>query len=100
MDVFMPDAWFYLLASKRNGTIYCGSTDDISRRVREHKEHLRKGFTARYDVTMLVYLEHHEALMDARAREYKVKKWRRAWKLELIEGANPDWRDLYFDLNN
>lgn len=96
----LPDAWFYILANKRNGTIYCGSTDDISRRVKEHKDHRFPGFTARYDVTMLVYLEHHELLMDARAREYKVKKWRRAWKLELIEAANPHWHDLYFDLNN
>ena len=96
----MPDAWFYILASKRNGTLYCGSTDDISRRVKEHKDLRYKGFTSRYGVTMLVYFEHHDLLMDARAREYRVKKWKRAWKLELIEGSNPLWRDLYFDLNN
>lgn len=96
----MPDAWFYILASKRNGTLYCGSTDDISRRIKEHKDLRYKGFTSRYGVTMLVYFEHHDLLMDARTREYRVKKWKRAWKLELIEGSNPLWRDLYFDLNN
>ena len=96
----MPGAWFYILANKRNGTIYCGSTDDIGRRMVEHRTHAFAGFTSRYGVTMLVYYTHHDLLMDARAREYRVKKWRRAWKIALIESANPDWRDLFDDLNN
>ena len=96
----MPDAWFYTLANKRNGTIYCGSTDDIGRRMVEHRTHRYAGFTSRYEVTMLVYCEHHDLLMDAREREYSVKKWRRAWKIDLIESANPEWKDLFDGLNS
>ena len=92
-------AWFYILASQRNGTLYHGSTDDLARRIWEHKNELTPGFTSRYQVKLLVYYEHYDLLMDARAREYKVKRWRRAWKLKLIEDFNPDWRDLNQDLN-
>ena len=95
----MHKAWFYILASQRNGTLYCGSTDDLSRRIWEHKHHVLPGFTSRYEVIQLVYYEGYDLLMEARAREYKVKKWRRAWKLALIEQMNASWRDLYFDLN-
>jgi putative endonuclease len=95
----MP-ASFYILASRRNGTLYHGSTDDLSKRVWEHKNKLTPGFTSRYSVTKLVYYEHYDLLMDARAREYKVKRWRRAWKLQLIEAMNPTWRDLYSELNS
>jgi putative endonuclease len=95
----MP-ASFYILASGRNGTLYHGSTDDLSKRVWEHKNKLTPGFTSRYNVTKLVYYEHYDLLMDARAREYKVKRWRRAWKLQLIEAVNPIWRDLYYELNS
>jgi putative endonuclease len=95
----MP-ASFYILASGRNGTLYHGSTDDLSKRVWEHKNKLTPGFTSRYNVTKLVYYEHYDLLMDARAREYKVKRWRRAWKLQLIEAMNPIWRDLYYELNS
>jgi putative endonuclease len=95
----MP-ASFYILASGRNGTLYHGSTDDLSKRVWEHKNKLTPGFTSRYNVTKLVYYEHYDLLMDARAREYKVKCWRRAWKLQLIEAVNPIWRDLYYELNS
>ena len=91
-------AAFYILANKRNGTLYHGSAIDLARRIWEHKEKLTPGFTSRYGVTMLVYYEMYDLLMDARAREYRVKKWRRAWKLELVERFNPDWHDLYFDL--
>ena len=93
-------AYVYILASKRSGTLYTGSTTDLSRRVWEHKNKLTPGFTSDYDVTMLVWYEQYERLMDARHREYKIKRWRRAWKLQLIEAMNPDWRDLYFDLNS
>jgi putative endonuclease len=91
-------AYFYILASQRNGTLYCGSTIDLPKRIHEHKTFERPGFTSRYGVIYLVYYETYDRLMDARFREYKVKKWRRAWKLELIESLNPRWDDLYFML--
>jgi putative endonuclease len=93
-------AAFYILASSRNGTLYHGSTSDLSKRIWEHKNKLTPGFTTRYGVTKLVYYEHYDRLMDARAREYKVKRWRRVWKLKLIEEMNPRWRDLYDELNS
>jgi putative endonuclease len=93
-------AHFYILASQRNGTLYCGSTVELSRRIFEHKTFVRPGFTSRYGVTQLVYYEGYERLMDARFREYKVKKWRRDWKLALIEAMYPNWDDLYENLAN
>ena len=93
-------AYVYILASKRNGTLYTGSTTDLSRRVWEHKNKLTPGFTSDYAVTMLVWYERYDRLIDARHREYKIKRWRRAWKLQLIEAVNPDWRALYFDFNS
>jgi putative endonuclease len=92
-------AWFYILASRRNGTLYHGSTLDLGKRIWEHKNRLTPGFTSRYGVTSLVYYEFYDLLKDARAREYSVKRWRRTWKLEMIETMNPEWRDLYYDLN-
>ncbi len=91
-------AWVYILASGRNGTLYVGSTADLSRRVLEHRQGLVPGFTTRYGVTRLVWYEGYERLIEARHREYSIKPWRRAWKLALIEALNPDWRDLYNDL--
>lgn len=85
----------YILASGRNGTLYVGSTDDIAKRVWEHKERLRPGFTAQYGVDQLVWYEVHDSREGALQRERLIKRWRRAWKLELIERTNPDWRDLY-----
>lgn len=87
--------YVYILASRRNGTLYTGMTDDLDRRVWEHREHILKGFTAKYDVTRLVWLEAHDSRESAFTRERRIKEWRRAWKLRLIEDANPDWRDLY-----
>jgi putative endonuclease len=95
-----PRAYVYILASRRNGTLYVGSTTDLSRRIWEHKQGLLPGFTRDYGVTMLVWYEGYDRLIDARHREYRIKKWSRAWKLRLIEEVNPAWRDLYFDLNN
>jgi putative endonuclease len=92
-------AWVYILANRRRGTLYVGSTDTLGRRIWEHKEKLIPGFTTRYGVTQLVYYEAYDLLMDARHRERSMKRWRRAWKIELIESFNPEWRDLYFDLN-
>jgi putative endonuclease len=94
----MASAYFYILASQQNGTLYCGPTIDLSRRIFEHKTHVRPGFTSKYDVTELVYYEAYERLIDARFREYKVKRWRRAWKIALIESMNPNWQDLYDSL--
>lgn len=88
----------YILATKRNGTLYIGVTSDIARRAWEHRSGVVDGFTDRYGVESLVYTEFHETTPDAILREKQMKKWRRAWKVELIEKANPDWRDLYEDL--
>lgn len=87
--------YVYILASRRNGTLYIGVTSDLIRRIREHKEGTIPGFTTRYHVHTLVYVEQHDRIADAIAREKQLKKWRRAWKLDLIERDNPHWRDLY-----
>ena len=87
-------AFVYILASRRNGTLYIGVTTDLSRRLFEHSEGLVRGFTARYGVKRLVYCEEHERIDVAIAREKQLKGWRRAWKIDLIEAANPEWRDL------
>jgi putative endonuclease len=88
----------YLLASRRNGTLYCGVTSDLIKRVWEHKEGVVQGFTERYGVKTLVWFETHENVIEAIAREKQIKEWKRAWKLEMIEKANPTWRDLYEEL--
>ncbi|OZC02117.1 GIY-YIG nuclease family protein [Rubricoccus marinus] len=85
----------YILASQRNGTLYIGVTSDLVKRVRQHKEGAHEGFSTRYGVHRLVYFEQHPSIVDAIAREKRLKKWRRAWKLDLIEGFNPGWEDLY-----
>lgn len=92
------EGFVYILASKRNGTLYVGSTNDLIRRVWEHKNKVNPGFTARYGVDKLVYYEICGDLSEAILREKRIKKWRRRWKLELIEKNNPDWQDLYYDL--
>jgi len=89
----------YILASKRNGTLYVGVTNDLARRLSEHKARLVPGFTRKYEVDQFVYFEAFESILEARAREHSLKRWRRAWKLALIEKLNPDWRDLTNDLN-
>ena len=85
----------YILASQRNGTLYAGSTDSLTRRVWEHKEGAVPGFTAEHGVKMLVWYEVHDTRSGAFRRERQIKKWNRLWKLEMIEKANPGWRDLY-----
>ncbi len=85
----------YILASKRNGTLYLGVTSDLPKRVWEHKNDLVEGFTKRYRVHRLVYYELHENMESAISREKQIKKWNRVWKLELIEKQNPDWRNLW-----
>jgi len=88
----------YILASRRNGTLYVGVTSDVIKRVWEHKNDLIEGFTKRYGVHILVWYEAHETMLSAIAREKAIKEWKRRWKLELIERSNPGWRDLYPDL--
>ena len=87
----------YILASKRNGTLYVGITNDLERRIAEHKSGLIEGFTKKYDVRMLVYSASFHNPSDAIATEKRIKRWRRAWKLKLIEERNPQWRDLSED---
>lgn len=89
----------YILASKRNGTLYTGVTSDLVRRVWEHKEGVVGGFTKRYEVKRLVYYEVHENPEAAITREKRIKKWNRAWKIRIIEKDNPDWNDLYKELH-
>jgi len=84
----------YIMATKPNGTLYIGVTSDLVKRVTGHKSDLVDGFTKRYGVHRLVYYELHGDMMSAIARERQLKKWNRAWKLELIETENPEWRDL------
>ena len=94
----MDGCYVYIMASKRNGTLYIGVTNDLALRVDEHRQGLVSGFTKRYDVHRLVYYEEHEDVRDAIVREKQMKKWRRRWKINLIEDVNPDWRDLCDDL--
>ena len=88
----------YIMASGRNGTLYLGVTSDLLQRGLEHREGRVEGFSARYGCKSLVWWESSGDMPSAIAREKQIKKWRRAWKLELIEKANPQWRDLYEDL--
>ncbi len=88
----------YILASKRNGTLYIGVTSDLLQRVWQHRTGMVEGFTKRYGVHSLVYYELHTDMRDAILREKQLKKWNRAWKIELIEQDNPEWRDLWFEL--
>lgn len=91
----MPDEYFvYILASQRNGTLYVGVTSDLSRRIEAHKAKAVPGFTKRYSVDKLVLVEGYSSIDEARDRERRLKRWKRDWKLELIEKTNPTWRDL------
>jgi putative endonuclease len=89
----------YILASKRNGTLYIGVTSALWTRVANHRAKVFDGFTAKYDVTMLVWYEHHHTMEDAIRREKQLKEWRRTWKLDLIEKMNPGWRDLHDEID-
>ena len=91
----MKQYYVYILASKRNGTLYIGVTSDLVKRIYEHKNHLTESFTQKYEVTLLVYFEIHNDVNEAILREKRIKTWKREWKLELIEKDNPEWKDLY-----
>ena len=90
--------FLYILASKRNGSLYIGVTNDLLRRVQEHRESLIAGFTRKYQVKNLVYFEVHSDINEAIAQEKRMKRWRRSWKLQLIEARNPQWLDLWPEL--
>ncbi len=91
----MKDFYVYILASKRNGTLYIGVTSDLVRRIWQHKEGVIVGFSKKYDIKMLVYYEQHFDAKSAIHREKRLKEWKRQWKCTLIEKFNPNWDDLY-----
>jgi putative endonuclease len=90
--------WVYILASAPGGTLYIGVTNDLVRRVYEHREGLAESFTKRYNVKMLVYFEQHDTIAAALQREKNIKHWSREWKIGLIVAGNPEWRDLYDEI--
>ncbi len=91
----MKQYYTYILASKKNGTLYIGVTSNLIKRTYEHKKHVEPGFTQKYNVHKLVYYEVYEEIYDAIEREKCLKRWKREWKIKLIEKSNPDWDDLY-----
>ena len=91
--------WLYILASKPGGTLYVGVTNDLVRRIYEHRNGLVPGFTKRYGVKSLVYFEHYDTAITAIQREKNIKHWSREWKIDLIISTNPEWRDLYDDIS-
>jgi putative endonuclease len=94
-DDFQPCV--YLLASRRNGTLYTGVTSDLLARIHQHRNGLVRGFASKYGVRLLVWFEQHPTMHSAITREKRIKKWNRGWKLQLIEAGNPEWRDLAED---
>ncbi|MCL4244311.1 MAG: GIY-YIG nuclease family protein [Candidatus Dadabacteria bacterium] len=93
------DYYVYIMASKKNGTLYVGVTSDLARSVFEHKHDLIEGFTKKYKVHMLVYYEHTNDISSAIEREKVIKRWKRQWKVNLIQRSNPDWKDLSSELD-
>jgi putative endonuclease len=99
VSVRMSRRYFvYILANRQRGVLYVGITNDLGRRMWEHKNKVVRGFTSTYGVIRLVYYEEYASILEARARERVLKRWRRAWKFKLIEAVNPIWRDLYDEL--
>ncbi len=94
----MKQSYVYIIASKKNGTLYIGVTSDLKRRIYEHKNKLAEGFSKRYDISLLVYFEIYDDIRLAILREKRLKAWKRDWKIRLIEEQNPEWNDLYFEL--
>lgn len=90
--------YVYIMASKKNGTLYIGITNDLIRRVYEHRNDLIDGFTRRYGIHKLIYFEQTDDVLSAIQREKQLKKWHRKWKVDLIEQENPEWRDLYDEI--
>ena len=96
----MTGGWIYMMTNRRDGTLYIGVTSDIARRAWEHRKGAVEGFTKRYGLKRLVYMERHETIDEALRRETRMKKWPRAWKVRLIHSINPEWHDLYETLQN
>ena len=94
----MKQYYVYILASKKNGTLYIGVTGDLVKRIYEHKQKLINGFPKEHNIHGLVYYEHHNKIEEAILREKQMKKWNRKWKMRLIEEKNPDWKDLYNEI--
>jgi putative endonuclease len=94
----MKSYYLYILASDRNGTLYIGVTSNLIKRIQEHKTKIVDGFSKKYNVGKLVHYEQTENINSAIAREKALKKWNRAWKINLIEQNNPNWDDLYFKI--
>ena len=92
------ESYVYILAKKKDGTLYVGSTQEIIKRIFEHKNGFVPSFTRRYGIKLLVYYEIHQDIYAARLRERQLKKWNRAWKVRLIHSLNPEWLDLYDSL--
>jgi len=91
-------SFVYIMASRKNGTLYVGVTTDLVHRIWEHREGLIPGFTSKYGCKVLVWYREYENVIEAIAEEKRIKRWRREWKIQLIEKLNPDWKDLYLDL--
>jgi putative endonuclease len=90
----MHSYWVYILSSKKDGVLYVGMTNNIARRVYEHKNYLVDGFTQKYKASTLIYVEKYSCVRTALKREHSIKGWKRSWKIELIESSNPEWKDL------
>ena len=88
-------AWVYIMSNRKDGVLYIGVTSDLSRRIVQHREGKGSAFCRRYGLKRLVYAEEHDSIEEAIAREKAMKAWKRAWKIELIEGVNPAWDDLF-----
>ena len=96
--ITMREFYVYIMASRRNGTLYVGSTSDLAERVWTHKNKVIKSFTSNYNVNQLVYYEIHDLYVEAAGREKRLKNWKRKWKLALIEEFNPNWNDLFEEI--
>lgn len=96
--MYQKEYWVYILAGGFNGTLYIGVTNDLKRRIFEHKNNLVKGFTEKYDVHCLVYFENTVDINSALNREKQLKRWKREWKIRLIDEFNPKWKDLYDEI--
>ncbi|MFN4208532.1 MAG: GIY-YIG nuclease family protein [Agrobacterium albertimagni] len=90
--------YVYIVTNQKRGTLYIGVTSDLERRIYEHREALTPGFASKYGCRQLVWYEEHDSIGTAIQREKSLKRWYRQWKIALIEGVNPDWRDLYYEL--
>ncbi len=98
MNCLNETNYLYILASRKNGTLYVGATSDLPKRISEHKQNLIEGFTKKYKVHLLVYYELYNDIWEAILREKQIKNWKRSWEISLIEETNSEWRDLYNEI--